>query len=170
MTKKRVVLGVVLAVTISVSLYFAIRPVSQDRSTIINEKMVMELGRKAGFEMDNPARFGEQVEKKYDELTKEQCHQVFCVVLGAKRMPQVIKALPPDLRKEAIDRTAEWLRKYREGMTEEEKEKLRRKIKSSERGKMVQEAKYFYFEGYSAEERAEIAPITSEILKILSCL
>ena len=167
--KKKIILGTVLAVVIFAALSLGIHLGRRGiRSIIVNKRTVMEMGRRAGFDMDNPDNFGRQVQKKYEELTPGQCRKVFHAILNIKEMPKPLKVLPPDLRVEAIDKTAQWLGKYRQGMTEEEREELRGKIRSPEGQEMVHRAKYGYFDGFSAQDRAEIAPIVDEILKILS--
>ena len=170
MTKKKIVLAsIIVTVTIPVFLYLAVRFVFRHKpALIINEKTVMKMGRRAGFDMDDPVNFGMQVEGKYDKLTKKQCRKVFYIILAEEKLPQVIMALPPDLRKEAINKTTDRLRKYRESMTEKEIEKLRKKIMSEEGQKLVRTAKYRYFDKLSSEERSEFNPIIDEVLKILS--
>lgn len=166
MKKKSIISGIIVVIVISV--FLIIRFVSRNKGIIITQKTVMKMGRRAGFDMDDPVNFGRQVEGKYDKLTLEQSRKVFHAILSVKEIPRFLKVLPPDLREEAIGRTAEWLGRYREGMTEEEKENLRENIKSPEGQKAVRKAQYSYFDGYSAEERAEIVPVVDEVLKILS--
>ena len=169
-SKKKVVLvSTVLAVTIPASLYLFVRFVSKHKpALLINEKTIVKMGRRAGFDMDDPVNFGMQVEEKYNKLTQKQCRKVFYIILAEEKLPQVIMALPPDLCKEAIDKTTDRLRKYRESMTEKERKELRKKMISEEGQKLVRTAKYRYFDKLSSEERSEFSPIIDEILKILS--
>ena len=161
--KKKIIIGVILAVGIFVLLYFVIRG---DKSVLISEKIVMKMVEKAGFDVDDPANFGRQVQARYDKLSTKQCRNMFYLILTDKKVTQATKALPQEFRKEAINKTAERLKKYRENMTEEEKEKLRRKINK----KMVHKAKYNYFEDFTAGERSDVSPVIDEVLKILSNL
>ena len=168
--KKKITLGVISTITIFAFVSFTIHFISRHKGIIINEKTVVEIGKRAGFNMNDSANFGRRIQRKYNELTTEQCRKVFYVILSKNEMPKIIKVLSPGLREELINETAERLRKYREDMTEKEREKIRKELGSLEGQKMVHRAKYYYFDGFTAEERSEISPIVSEVLKILSCL
>ena len=160
--KKKIIIGVIIAIGIATLLYFVLR----EGKSAIGEKIVMKMVKKGGFDVDNPVNFGRQVQAQYDKFTTKQCRDMFYLILTNKKVTQATKALPQELRKEAINKTAERLKKYRESMTEEEKEKLRKKISK----KMVSRGKYNYFEDFTAEERSDIGPVVDEVLKILSKL
>ena len=164
--QNQIIIGVVCTITISVFLagYFILK----QNSIIINEKTVMVIGRKYGYDMDNPDRFGKQVHDRYRQFSPDQRRKAFYIIMSQKKMPQIVKCLSSDLRRVTITQTAEWLKEYRQNMTGEEREKLRTMIESSKGQDIVGQAKYAYFEGYNAEERAEIKPVVEEILKILS--
>lgn len=169
MNKKKILIPASVGLCILLMIPIVIHFVNKTKQQVVR-KIVENMAKKEGIDLDSPS----SVSQKFDEIYErsswdERTGKILKILDGesAERMKILLYSLEGPQRQTIINECGELMKRYRENMSEQEWNKLKRRLSDEKGQDMVKKTKGLYLQKFAPEQREELYPIVNEIMEIL---